>query len=344
MSSEPTAPMAEEQAREIVNRWADGGVFRLRNMGDKIFVESITAGAAYTLRLQTHYEQRRTRQATRPYRGESVDDRGRPPDKWELAVPRPRPFEERSDTLQVPHTERVEMCGTCSGQGRVTCTVCFGQGRMACPRCGGLGFIEEQILDPSRPGQGSAGPSIRTVRRGCACNGGQVVCSGCSGAGIVRCGGCAGSGQVKTFQQVVVRFLTAKQGEVIDVTPVPDKWLGTLTGEVLADENSPLIRGTSGLPEHVARKAQELLDKSHEVDQQDDRILLQTLHVERIPLQEMRYKYAGVERHLWICGAEQAVYAPNAPWNRGRLLALIAGCAGAVVLIVGLVVFLLALR
>jgi hypothetical protein len=38
------------------------------------------------------------------------------------------------------------------------------------------------------------------------------------------------------------------------------------------------------------------------------------------------------------------VYAPNAPWNRGRLFALIAGCAVAVAAAVGFVAWLVALR
>lgn len=345
MSSQTsTPPMAEEQTREIINRWADAGVFRLRNMGDKIFVDQITAGAAYTIRLQTHCERRRVSQASEPYHGGSVDDRGRPPGHWDVPVQRPGPFEERTETVPVPHTERVQMCGSCSGQGRVSCTACFGQGRITCPACGGVGFVEQQVIDPSQQRQGQAGPSIRTVRRGCTCSGGQVVCSGCGGACFVGCGACAGSGRVKTFQQIVVRFLNAKQGEVIDVTPVPDKWLGSLSGEVLLDEKSQRIEACGDLPESVAVKARELLTRSHAVDARQDKILMQLLHVERIPLQEMHYKYAGVERLLWICGAEQAVYAPNAPWNRGRLFALIGGAAVAVAAVVGFVVWLVALR
>ena len=46
--------------------------------------------------------------------------------------------------------------------------------------------------------------------------------------------------------------------------------------------------------------------------------LLQALRVERIPLLEIDYKYAGVERKLWICGQQQEVYAPKSPWRRQR--------------------------
>ena len=168
-----------------------------------------------------------------------------------------------------------------------------------------------------------------------------MTCTGCGGNGMVRCSSCAGSGQVKTYDQLVVRFLTAKEGEVIDVTPVPDKWLGGLHGEVLFDQKAPRIEGCDSVPESVARKAGELLSRSHDIDEKQDRILLQMLHIERIPLQEVKYTYAGVERQLWICGSEQALHAPKAPWNRGRLFGLIAGAAVAVAAVIGLVVFLL---
>jgi hypothetical protein len=341
MSNETTTPtLSEDEVREIVNRWGGAGFFRLRNMGDKIFIDEVTRGAAYTVRLQTHYEERRVHRASEPYYGGAVDNRGRAPGHWQVPVERPGPFEERTERVVVPHTERVEMCDGCGGEGRVACPGCGGQGRVTCPACGGMGFIEEQVLDPTSPSQGNAGPSIRTVRRGCRCSGGQVVCSGCGGNCVVRCSSCAGSGRVKTYDQVVVRFLTATQGEVLDVTPVPDPWLGRLSGEVLVDEKAPRLEGCPEVPDAVAQKANELLAASHDFDPKQSRLLLQLLHVERLPLHEVKYKYAGVERQLWICGAEQAVHAPGAPWNRQRLFGVIAGAVAAVALAVALLVFL----
>jgi hypothetical protein len=303
-SETSTAALGEEKAREVINHWADGGFFRLKNMGDKIFVDQISPGAADT--VQVH---------------------------------RPGPFEERTQRVAVPHTERVQTCGSCSGQGQVSCPSCWGQGVMTCPNCGGMGFVEQQIVDQGAQAEGGA--SLRTVRRGCTCSGGKVVCSGCGGNRMVRCSTCAGSGQVKTFEQLIVRFLTATQGEVLDVTPVPDNWLGRLSGEVLFDRKAGRIEECDSVPEAVAKKAQQLLAHSHAVDEAQERILLQLLHVERIPMQEVRYKYAGVERLLWICGSRQDVYAPKAPWNRKRLFGMIAGIAAAVAAVVALIVYLL---
>jgi hypothetical protein len=180
---------------------------------------------------------------------------------------------------------------------------------------------------PSRDAAGNTTMLAQQVERPCICSGGMVLCSICHGNKILRCETCDGSGSVKMFDQLVVRFQTASQGELLDVTPVPDKWLAERTGELLLDERKPRIDELPPLPESAARKATELLQKSHEVDERDYRTILQHLRVERIPIHEVRYKYAGQERKLWICGNEQDVYAPKAPWNRARFLGLVAaGC------------------
>ncbi len=341
ITSEGTPILGEEQAREIITQWGNAGFFRLKNMGDKIFVDQISPGVAYTIRLQTHYEQRKVRRAAEPYHGGMVDDRGRPPNPWDVPVRQPASFEERTEIVPIPHTERVQMCPDCAGQGRIGCPRCMGQGQMPCPWCGGSGYVEQSVADIGRDAQGNQIPASRIVRRQCSCSNGQVVCSECNGNRVLRCSGCAGSGEIKTFEQLVVRFQSAAQGEVLDVTPVPDNWLGRLSGEVLVDLKSRRIESCDSLPESAARKASDLLRKSHEVDEQETRTILQLLHVERLPLYEVKYTYAGVERQLWICGKEQGIHAPNAPRNRKRMFWLISGIVLAVIGLIVLVYFLL---
>jgi hypothetical protein len=339
-TQEPTTPLGEEPAREIINRWSAKGIFRLKNMGDKIFIDEITPGAAYTIRLQTHYEQRKVKHAQTPFRGGPVDDRGRPPDPWDVAVRRPAPFQERTEKVPIPHTERVQMCSRCAGQGRVTCWACNGRGQCACPFCMGTGFIEQPVFGSGGNASGApAAPQI--VRRPCTCQGGQVRCGQCSGNGILTCPDCAGSGQVKTFDQLIVRFQAATQGEILDVTPVPDPWLGKLSGQMLVEQRARRIEQFDSVTPEVDKKARDLLAKSQDVEEDRARILLQMLEIQRIPLYEVRYKYAGVERQLWICGSEQELYAPKAPWHRQRLFLLIAGAIGVLAALIGLIVFLL---
>jgi hypothetical protein len=345
MSTASSAPpLAEDAVREVINRWSAKGLFRLRNMGDKIFIDAITAGSAYTIRLQTQYEQRKVRQTSEPFRGGTVDDRGQAPGKWDVAVRRPGAFEERTEVVPVPHTERVQMCPRCAGQRRIACDRCAGQGQTTCPFCGGAGFVAMPVLETGRDAQGNAVPMTRTVRRPCQCRGGLVRCPACSGNGIITCPECAGVGQVKTYDQIVVRFQAASQGEVLDVTPVPDQWLGKLSGEVLVDQKARRIDGCPSVPDDVARKANDLLATAHAVNEDQSRIILEALHVERVPLHEVRYKYAGVERLLWVCGKERDVYAPKAPWHRGHLAALVGGLVLAALAGLGLIALLLTRR
>lgn len=196
------------------------------------------------------------------------------------------------------------------------------------------------------PGQGGQGPTMRMENKPCtSCSGGMVRCGACSGTGVQRCGGCAGHGQVKTFDQLIVRFQTAKQGELLDVTPVPDPWLGRLSGDLLVNRKERLIAACpGGVPAEVVAKADDLLAKSHAVDEDRARILLQMLHVERIPVYEVGYTYAGTDRTLWICGREQELHAPGAPWNRQRLYGVIAGSVAVVAAAVAAAVYFFVLR
>jgi hypothetical protein len=341
MSSTSPAPVSEEEARDLVNRWAATGFYRLRNMGDKIFVDEIVRGWAYTARLQTHYEQRRVTRAQEPYHGGPVDEHGRAPGKWDVAIARPRDFQERTETVTVPHTERVEVCATCGGQGQMVCPLCGGSGQTACPLCGGTGVRLLQVMDTDRGPHGEMISMPRTVQQHCVCRGGRIRCPGCGGSGRQTCGDCRGSGQVKTFDRLVVRFLQSRHGELIDVTPVPDNWFGHLSGEMMAEERGPRIESFNPVNDDIDERARKLLERSHDVDEARTRILLQHLRIERIPLHEVRYRYAGVERKLWICGNEKDIYAPEAPWNRSRLYGTVLGSILAGVVVIGLVVWLL---
>lgn len=289
-------------------------------MGDKIFVEGLSQGAAYVIRLQTHYESRTVQQAETPYAGGPVDDRRRPPDPWQMPVRQPSEFEQRVERLTVPGTERVQMCGNCAGQGRVTCPSCNGQGQSTCPRCGGSGIVQQTVMEPGgRDAQGQTIMVPRMIQHRCSCADGLVRCPSCSGNGLQTCSRCQGSGRTKSFEQLIVRFQAATQGEILDVTPVPDKWLGTLSGESVIDRKDPRIDTALSITPEVDAKVHDLLAESHAIDTGQARILLQALHVERIPLVEVDYKYAGVERKLWICGQQQEIYAPKAPWRRQRV-------------------------
>ncbi|MGD9644739.1 MAG: hypothetical protein AB7U73_03445 [Pirellulales bacterium] len=333
---------AEQQVRELLNRWGTKGFFRLKYMGEKIFIDRIAPGQAYLVELRTHYEDRSLRQAEEPYHGGPVDDYHATPELWDVPVQRAADFEERTERVVVPGTERVELCGGCAGNGRVVCPHCHGQGSRVCPRCQGTGMIEHRTVSASPPGRHDNPMSApRVIRRRCNCIGGRVRCSSCGGNGVQTCHRCRGSGRTKTFQELVAKFLVVDERQVLDATPVADKALGKLSGDCLLELNEPRVAAhwpiTPAVDECVAQE----LAKSQAVDERQRRVLRQYLRVVRIPQTEVQYTYAGVERQLWICGHEQQVYAPGAPWQRERYWLLVGGIVAAVAAVVGVVAYLL---
>lgn len=321
---ESVVPLTADEVCTIVNRWSGQGFFRLRDMGNKIFLGSMERGIAYSIRLQTQYEHRAVRRSKSPFRGGPVDDRGRPPTPWEISVGRPSPFEERTEIIPVPHTERIQVCGRCSGQRRVTCGTCQGIGQTVCGICGGIGMVQSQRLDTSRDAGGQVITVPRMVQRPCTCGNGRVTCPTCQGSRLLTCPECAGYGSLKTFEELIVRFQVASHGELVDVTPVPDRWLAQRDGIVLLDLREPRIEDWKKIPDAASARVQELIQDSRNVGTQDYRMILQHLRVDRIAIHEIRYRYAGEEKRLWICGEDRAVYAPAAPWNRTRMYALFA--------------------
>jgi hypothetical protein len=175
----------------------------------------------------------------------------------------------------------------------------------------------------------------------CSCMKGMVNCGSCGGSGMRRCGTCAGSGRVKSFDQLTVRFHTPRQAEVVDSTEVPDDTFLTLKGDVLIDEHGKRIESARAFTPGVDDCAAKMLRDSHRVNPDQIRILAQHLRVERIPVTDIKYTYAGVDHKLWICGKEQLVHAPNAPWQRNRFMWMMIGIGAGVAAVIGLIVFLM---
>jgi anti-sigma-K factor RskA len=167
------------------------------------------------------------------------------------------------------------------------------------------------------------------VRRHCACGTGQARCSACAGNGVQTCARCEGSGRTKNYQELVARFHVVKQVKVLDDTPVADKVVGGLSGDTVLDVRRREIDQVEKIEPEVDTCVSTLLGESHAIDTRQQRILLQDLHVKEIPQLEVEYMYAGVDRRLWICGQEQRVHAPGAPWHRARYWLLVGSVVAA---------------
>jgi hypothetical protein len=332
------APLPEDQAREAINRWSQG-FFRILNLGDKIFLHKIVPCYSYNVRLKTQYEERIVTTDSVPYHGQQLDSHGTPPDPWSISVPQPEEYEERTETLRVPHTDRATRCPQCAGVGEIACFRCHGTGQAACSWCGGRGFIVRLEPRPGHNANGQPTMQFETVHSQCpSCFQGRVSCSSCSGNGRVTCPQCEGHCRVCLFERLTVRFRKRSLYEVFDTTEVPDENFEKLTGEAIFSRHAPRVERVTGLPPAVEQSGQKLLRESQTVDQRQARVLFQDMAIERVPVHEVHYMYAGIDRRLWIYG-DGHVHAPGAPWRRGRLVGILAAAAGAIIVVV--VLFLL---
>jgi hypothetical protein len=332
------APISEDQAREAINRWSHG-FFRIRYLGDKIFLNKIIPCYSYNVRLRTQYEERNVVTASVPYHGQEIDNRGTPPEPWSIEVPRPDEYEERAVTLTVPHTDRVTRCPQCAAVGEIACHRCHGTGQTACSWCGGMGFIQRMEMQPGPNIQGQHSMRPVMVRSRCpSCFNGRVSCSTCSGNGRVTCPTCEGACQVCLFEQLTVRFRNESNYEVLDTTEVPDENFEKLKGEAIFTRHAPRVEVLGGVPPTVEQSGKKLLRQSQAIDERQSRLLFQDLAIERVPVHEVQYMYAGVDRRLWIYG-DGHVHAPGAPWRRDRLWLMLAAAAGMVLLALAIFAF-----
>lgn len=332
-ASAAPVPLDEVQVRQIINRWNGDGFLRVPNLGDKILIDEVKLCRSWTIKLRTQYEERAVASMTAPYASGLIDDIGEPPGPWEIAVETPRDFEDRTLTQAVPHTERVTMCARCAGYGRTECATCHSTGNVNCPHCQGKGYRERQEARPSHDANGNPTTEWVTVSDACTCAGGRVTCQSCNGNGRLTCAACAGSGRTKTFEQLTATFRSATARAVLDETALPDNLVAGVRGVTVADRRAERLEGPAGVHASVDDRVAELLQKALAIDEHVTRVLFQHLHVEEVPIHEVRYRYAGVARTLWIYGDEQRVHAPGVPTRWNRLWGIVAVVAGIVVFV-----------
>lgn len=313
--------LPEAEVRATLNRWSAAAFLRLPQLGDRVRISQILPCFSYSLHLLTQYERRSLSNEETPYRGAPVDS-GVPPDPWSVPVRRPTQFEDRTERLPLPHSERVERCGECDGDGEVTCGWCHGSGTVTCSSCSGRGYTEHTEYFTETDGNGNTSNRTETRRDSCGCGNGQVSCARCGHSGRVRCDRCEGEGRLLTFQLLTVEFEKVLDEDVQDTTPVPDPLIGKAHGEMLVDLHlSDRIGAAPPVRPEVDVKALRLLTSACG---RDGLILAQRLQIERVGVQEVRYQCLNPKaRRLWIFGTEREVHAPGAPipWDRALVAA-----------------------
>lgn len=329
------AALSVDEVRRLINAWCDAGFLRVKGLGDKAHLEDIVPRYSYTAHLTSQYETRTVSRATVAYSGGAVDDFGTPPAIWDIPARRPTDFEKRAEKITVPHTERVQSCSNCGGDGTTTCSRCQGWGKVTCSKCNGKGYVERTKTITNDPYTGNMTNQTEMVRENCSCFGGKTDCSFCHGRGKNTCGTCSGSGRVKTYDVLTVDFHSNKLTEVLDATGVPDHLLTRVSGETQVDDRCERFETGACVTPEVDSRVAGMIQKSQAINAQDSRLLFQHLRVERVGVQEVVYRYYNSPtKRMWIYGSEQAIYAPGAPRAWGKLLAIAGGVLAVVAAVI----------
>ncbi len=137
---------------------------------------------------------------------------------------------------------------------------------------------------------------------------------GCAGSGNGTCLMCGGAGQLKHFQLLTVQFRCPKLTDVLDSTDVPDKLIGKAKGEVVVSEREECVAEGERLEAAIDARINALLKSSHSVPQRLVTVLFQNLHVEKVGIYEVLYRYKQrASQRLLVYGEQNFVYAPKVP-------------------------------
>ena len=307
------------EIREMIDRWAERGFLRIPRLGSKVVIEDRQVSHCDSVRLTSQFERRSVSRECAPYHGGPIDDRGRPPDRWDIPVRRPTGFEDRNEHVTIPHTDTVETCGDCSGDGRVRCSKCHGRGRVDCSWCHGRGYRNRRRTRQSSDGF----TEWETVRESCTCSGGQVDCSRCDGRGRVSCPTCDEAGRVRWFEQLTVTFDAVHRQEVVQTSGMPERLVLAEEGRELLEVEGERVSDVESLGGDTDTRVREMLEEAASLGA-DERLLFQRLTVERIPVHKIRCVLPGRKQFdLWIYGPENKVHAPNSPWRLWLILGVL---------------------
>ena len=81
------------------------------------------------------------------------------------------------------------------------------------------------------------------------CHGtGIKQCNSCKGQGKRSCSVCGGSGSVRTYTKIKIKFGVERSEFYYDEGGVPEKFLRSVTGEVILAENQPLVLPLKAYP------------------------------------------------------------------------------------------------
>ncbi len=306
---------------------------------------------AFHITFESFTEKRFKSAATEPYWSGPIDgpECGPEPREWDVHIPIPAMFVNRSAVVEVPHTSVVRTCYTCDGSGQVTCHNCGGSRRVRCSSCGGDGRVRRTRTVTETDSQGRTTTRTETYTESCGrCGGdGRVTCSTCGGTGVVTCSTCNGARRLRQFKNLNIVWTNHVSEEVIEKSDLPDELVSGAQGTVLLKEEEDRVsempegaggpfRGTTRVNTEVHRAANRLL-RSHRFPQSET-LHRQRLVVRGVPVHEAHYAWGKETRRFWVFGLEEQVYAPSYPLSILRIAGVTAAGLAAVGLVVAMII------
>lgn len=227
--------------KQRINQWVNSVPHHnLANLAEKISIFSAKEIPLYEIVISFLFEERKILWHKVPYYGTAIHKKSVDIfniDIWNFPVVlTKKEFEDSKKEYVVDGTQKVEICISCSGDGRIVCSSCSGRGLVVCSSCKGKGqnicfscdgkgrkkctycdngknkcyHCNGRGFTESREYVSGEYKTITTPCRYCAGGGyiscdicaatGYVLCSSCDGVGRIRCSRCDATGVVQCYK------------------------------------------------------------------------------------------------------------------------------------------------
>ncbi|XP_054707415.1 protein SSUH2 homolog [Uloborus diversus] len=300
----PTIPqLTEKEVRQALLQEVSSrccyGTGAVRDMA----ITDIKHSIAFHYTLETFTEKRTTCWAFESYTGGTIDERNpdQVPFPWDIPANPPANFKNHVVQLEVPHTASIKTCHVCGGVGRKRCITCSGNGWEYCFSCHGDGHKPSAL-------ESEYGRCVH-------CHGtGRRKCWKCNGDGMASCKGCSGTGQIKCFIRLTVTWTNHMDDHVVEkVAALNDDRIKSVTGEVICEEQQPVLWPLTHFPDTTVSMASAQLIQQHATSFTSEKVLQQRHRVTIVPVAAVNYKWKNHNGLFHVYGYEQKVYAPDYP-------------------------------
>ncbi|XP_026876018.1 protein SSUH2 homolog [Electrophorus electricus] len=290
--------LSEEAAREAFTSFVDSHCCYSSEPVKDGVITSMEQFNTFRYRLETFTESRKTEWATKPYEGETMNPFTQPPPgPWEMPVKAPVMFKDHVQELEIPNSQSIKPCDTCSASGRVKCNKCSGTGSITCSTCRGAG--KDSAEDRCN-----------------SCNGtGKQKCSDCSGQGTEECGTCKGKRQLLSYIKLMVQWKNNVEDFIVEQSSGLDVAnLGEVSGKPLFKDALQMVYPMTGFPHPGVAEASEKMVMEHRSKySQSGRIMQQQQSIELIPISKVNYQWKGKQYFYFVYGTESKVKADDYP-------------------------------